>query len=607
MLRTLLSVAVMLGLAGCPGTPAKGPGGGGGGGDGSNAGSVGPGKGKLARGSVTISIVGTNDLHGAVGQLPILAGYVANLRAARAQDGGAVLLLDGGDMFQGTLESNLNEGEAVIAAYNLIGYDAVTVGNHEFDFGPEGPAATVEAEGDDPRGALKARATEAKFPVLMANVNEAGAGQRPAWPNMPASVLLEKAGVSIGVIGVTTEATPFTTMPANFLGLEMAPVAATILAEATALRARGAEVIVVAAHAGSKCEELTDPSDTSSCDTEEEIFQVAEALPAGTVDVIVAGHTHAAMAHRVNDIAIIESYASGRAFGRVDLRINKNGVVTGASIHTPQDLCAAAPSAGEGGDGASSDEADKPACAPGDYEGAPVVPDARVAAAIAGAIDQAREIREEPLGVTLASEIWKSYDAESPQGNLFVDLMLDVVADADVALTNGGGLRAHLPAGPLTYGELYEAMPFDNRFAVVAVTGANVRRMVTNNLHGASGIFSWGGIRVKATCTKKGDLDVALTDRKGKAIKDDRKLLLVTSDFLASGGDGVIGRLKLADGAVDLSDGRIIREAIAGALKKRGGTITASSLYDPKKPRLAYPGKRPVKCGQPASAPDEPD
>ena len=68
------------------------------------------------RGEVTLSIVGTNDLHGALERLPLFAGFVANLRAARAADGGGVVLVDGGDMFQGTLESNLKEGAPVVAA-----------------------------------------------------------------------------------------------------------------------------------------------------------------------------------------------------------------------------------------------------------------------------------------------------------------------------------------------------------------------------------------------------------------------------------------------------------------------------------------------------------
>ena len=90
---------------------------------------------------VTLSIVGTSDLHGAalpetdLGGLPLLAGYVNNLRAARASDGGAVLLIDSGDTFQGDVESNLSEGALVVDAYNAIGYTAEAIGNHDFDFG----------------------------------------------------------------------------------------------------------------------------------------------------------------------------------------------------------------------------------------------------------------------------------------------------------------------------------------------------------------------------------------------------------------------------------------------------------------------------------------
>src|SRR5262245_13254684 len=99
-----------------------------------------------APGAVTLTIVGTNDLHGALQRLPLLAGHVANLRAARAADGGGgVLLVDAGDLFQGTLESNLAEGADVVRAYNLMGYAASAVGNHEFDYGPEGPAATAQS------------------------------------------------------------------------------------------------------------------------------------------------------------------------------------------------------------------------------------------------------------------------------------------------------------------------------------------------------------------------------------------------------------------------------------------------------------------------------
>ncbi|HVV83342.1 MAG TPA: bifunctional UDP-sugar hydrolase/5'-nucleotidase [Kofleriaceae bacterium] len=538
------------------------------------------------KGSITLSIVGTNDLHGAVDRLPVLAGYIANLRAARAKDGGEVLLVDAGDLFQGTLASNLAEGAPVVKAYDAIGYDAAAIGNHEFDFGPEGPAVTATRPGEDPRGALRARAAEASFPFLSANILDADTGKRPAWDNVHGSIMVEKGPVVIGIIGVATESTPYTTMPANFVGLVMAKPADTIIAEAKDLRSRGAQVIVVAAHLGSKCTDLKDPNDLSSCDQDDEVFQVARALPPGLVNVIVAGHTHAAIAHRVNDIAVIESYASGRAFGRVDLRINPAGVITAVSIKRPQDLCQAP--------GADGEQVSGHDCQPGVYEGQQVVFDRNIEAMIEPAEAAAAKLEQEPLGITLGGPITRSYDRESAEGNLFTDLMLAARPDGDVAVTNGGGLRADMPAGRLTYGSLYEAMPFDNRFAVVKLTGAQVRKLVTNNLLGGGAILSWGGLTATASC-KDGRLDVVLKDEAGTVIDDARPLTLLTSDFLASGGDGLIGRLKLPEGNVVMTD-TIIRDAMASALTARGGTMEPTQEYDPSHPRLSYPGKRPVSC-----------
>ena len=129
---------------------------------------------------ITLSIVGTNDLHGRLftdepgrGGLAVLGGFVDNLRAARAADGGGVLVLDAGDTFQGGIESNLSEGLMVVDAINAIGYAALAIGNHDFDYGsvdPRGPMAEWlprHVRGDasgDMQGALKAAAARARFP-----------------------------------------------------------------------------------------------------------------------------------------------------------------------------------------------------------------------------------------------------------------------------------------------------------------------------------------------------------------------------------------------------------------------------------------------------------
>ena len=545
-------------------------------------------------GALTISIIGTNDLHGALERLPLFAGYMENLRAARAADGGAVVLLDGGDMFQGTLESNINEGADVVRAYNEIGYTAAAVGNHEFDFGPEGPKATPSSIEDDARGALKARASEAKFPMLVANISDVESGARIKWLNMPASTIVEVSGIKIGIVGASTESTPFTTMPANFAGLVMKPPSViAITDEARALRERGAQLIVVTAHIGTKCKSLDQPNDPSSCERNEELYKLIDDLPKNTVDVIVGGHTHAAIAHRIKDIAVIESYSSGRAFGRVDLRVSPDGHVTSVKIHKPRMLCE-----GEG-DGNPIPVAQ---CTTGDYEGKPVAAVPAVQAIVDASLAKAEVRRKEKLGITLTGTISKSYGTESAEGNWFTDLMLAASPGTDVAVTNGGGLRADMPSGALTYGQLFEAMPFDNRFAIVDLKGSHLRKLVSSNLQRGGAILSWGGLSAKARC-KAGKLDLEIKVA-GKALGEATSYKLVTSDFLASGGDGLIGRLKLPDGAITITD-VIIRDALADLLRKRKGTIEPAKLYSANVKRMDYEGTRPVECAPKQTTPTE--
>ncbi len=553
---------------------------------------------QLKKGARTLTIMGTNDLHGAIDRLPMFAGFVANTRAAREADGGGLVLLDGGDMFQGTLESNLAEGADVVRAYNAIGYTAVAVGNHEFDFGPEGELATPKAADDDPRGALKQRVAEAKYPFVVANISDEKSGARIKWQNMPSSVLVDVAGIKVGIIGASTESTPYTTMSANFVGLRMAPpTPQAIREEANALRTKGAEVVVVTAHIGSSCTQFDKPNDTSSCKTDEELFKVIGELPKGLVDVWVGGHTHAAIAHRINDVAVIESYSSGRAFGRVDLRVTDTHV-SGVTIHKPHLMC---PLDKDNNPIAVKD------CNPGDYEGKPVVSVAEVQTIVDAAEARASKLRDEKLGPTLTGIVTRSYGTESAEGNWFTDLMIAARPDVQIAFTNGGGLRADIPAGELTYGRLYEAMPFDNRFAIVDMQGRHVRRLVTTTFQRGGGIMSWGGLTAKARC-KNNALDVEIKVA-GKPLIEDAYYKVATSDFLASGGDGLIGRLKLPANAITQTD-TIIRDAIADVLRKRKGKVDPAQLYSPTKRRLDYEGQRPVTCQAPnakKTTAEEPD
>ena len=517
-----------------------------------------------------LSVIGTSDLHGRITTLPRLGGFLTLLRATRP-----VLLVDGGDMFQGTLESNGVEGEVVVAAYRGLGYDAVAIGNHEFDYGPVGPAAVARA-GEDAQGALRARAAQAKgaFPFLSANLRDASTGALPTWDNVAATRLVERGGLQVGIIGISTESTPRTTMAANFAGLAVAPLAEVVTTEAAALRARGAEVVVVTAHAGGKCGKLdaSAPDDLGSCDQREEIFEVARALPAGAVDVIVGGHTHQGVAHKVNGIAIVQSFANGKAFGRVDLTWDRAGKrVSAVKIFPPQSV---------------EDES---------YQGVQVVPEAAIEKIITPAVEAAAARRGEPLGVTLEGPLKRDYDAESALGNLVATLMLEAGADADIAITNGGGLRADLPAGPLTYGAVYDAQPFDNRFARLTMTGRQLRALVKRNLSSTGGILSLAGVTVEAVCVRAKLEVTLLREAKGKKkkatpIADGDSLQILTSDFLATGGDD-FGK---ADKVVIDEAGEPLREAVVARLRARGGILRAAEWLTPA--RIKLPGKRPVRC-----------
>ncbi len=554
-----------------------------------------------ASSTITISIVGTNDLHGGIlqrgdrGGLALLGGYVANVRAARARDGGAVLLIDAGDMFQGTLESNLNEGASVITAYNTLGYAAAAVGNHDFDFGPAGPPATPQTPDDDPRGALKARAAQASFPFLAANLIDLGTSRPVDWPNVRPSTVVTAAGLRVGIIGVMTARALSGTIAGNVGGLRVAPLAETIAAEARRLRADGASIIVVTSHAGGRCTVFTSPTDLSSCEPGEEIMQVAAALPRGLVDAIVAGHAHSGMGHEVAGIAIIESYMGGRTFGRVDLIVDRaTRRVVQHRIFAPRDLCARV----DPGTARCDPEGSSSGRVRAEYEGAPVVADQAVAKAIAPAVQAAEAQKKMPLGVTLTTPVRRAGSTDSPLGNLFADAYREGVPGADVSINNtSGGLRADLPSGPLTYGAVFEVMPFDNRLVAFHLTGAELRTVLATQISRNAALVGLSGVRVRVTC-ERGAVNVGMVRMNGTPVADSDRLLIATSDFLATGGDAIFAPVTPREGFEVVQDVGLVRDVVVDALKKRGGTLGEDQLVNPANPRWTLPGKAPVSCGK---------
>jgi 5'-nucleotidase len=542
--------------------------------------------------TITLSIIGTNDVHGGLvpvsgrGGLAWLAGYVNNVRALRKSDGGEVLLLDGGDMFQGTLESNLTEGAAVGAAYRAMNYAAVTIGNHEFDFGPVGPKQIPSAPGDDPQGALKARAAEAPFPYVSANLIDDTTGRPIAWRNVHPSVIVEGAGVKVGIVGAITLNAQITTMTSNIRGVRFTPVLPAVVEEAKALRAKGATIVILTAHVGGRCRTFDPPTDLSSCEPSE-VIELAKSLPAGLVDAIVAGHTHATIANVANGIPIIESVNTGRMFGRIDLSVQRgSGRVVSFKVFPPREVCEREDPATRTCDPAATQTTWVPAT----YEGRPVVPDPAVAAAIAPAIEQVAALKATRLGVELTTplEVGMPGPAESPLGNLFTDVMRSSSA-ADMVINNTfGGLRAPLPAGPLTYGSLYMTFPFDNRVVTFSMSGADLRKFAVDSIRNGIRTPGISGMRIRVECSA-GSLTARLLRLSGQPIQDHERFTVATSSFLAQGGDDVLKTVMPPDGIPIPDDAPLMRDVVADWLRTRGGRLGRADLIDEANPRWVVP------------------
>ena len=548
--------------------------------------------------TLTVSVIGTNDVHGALlpvdgnRGLALLAGYVNNLRETRAEDGGEVLLIDAGDMWQGTLESNLSEGASVVAAFNALDYDAAAVGNHEFDFGPAGEKATPANDLDDAQGALKRRATEADFPLLAANLIDDATGLPVDWPNVQPSILINRGGIKIGIIGLLTEYALITAMAANTRGLSIAPLGLVTMREAEKLRQAGADLVIVTAHAGSRCENFDDPLDLSSCNMSDEIMQVALNLPVGLVDLMIGGHTHQGIAHEVNGIAITSSFSRTGAFGRVDFVFNRaDRSLSSRKIFPPQRVCGYVDNTT--GLCVSADDATG-AAQVASYSGRIVSPNAKIVEIAAHAAERANVLKTEKLGVYLETPITTQGGSNSAIGHLFTEVMLDAVG-GDVLIHNVmGGIRADLPQGDLVYGSIYEMYPFDNLVVRLDLSGAELRRVLEREVFKTrrAGI---AGIRVFAACNDDG-LELTMMRADGSTIEDNDMLAVMTTDFLATGGDDVLTPVIPEDGFPLATSAILVREAIADWMRQRGGSLNADTFSDAGNPKWSIPESGMAQC-----------
>ena len=218
--------------------------------------------------------------------------------------------------------------------------------------------------------------------------------------------------------------------------------------------------------------------------------------------------------------------------------------------------------------------------------------------AIADDLQRAKVEREKPIGLEVTAAVTRESKVECPLSNLVADLMLRASPGADAAFSNAGSIRIPLQKGPLSYGTVFEMMPFDNAFATLHITASQLSSILARNLSVSSGILALSGLSAAASCAH-GKLEVALFDAKGQRVEPTRELTVITSDFLANSGDGLLAGISIDPKAITIERNRLIRDALLdGLMTYPGGKLDGDDkrLYDPAHPRLRYPGPRPVRC-----------
>jgi 5'-nucleotidase len=222
-----------------------------------------------------------------------------------------------------------------------------------------------------------------------------------------------------------------------------------------------------------------------------------------------------------------------------------------------------------------------------------------VAAAIAPAVRKAVTVKNQPIGVVVETPFGRGdQQSETAIADLVADGTLASVPGADVALSNGGSLRADVPSGPLTYGSIYELYPFDNRIVTLRLTGDQLARIIAFNLQRNVAPFELlpiAGFRVDARCDGP-MLRVTLTRQSGAAIRADEQLIMATSDFIAGGGDGILGPAGPLGEGKAVAGTPLLREALVAWLRNRGGQLNEHQFMLPEHRRWNYPGSRPVVC-----------
>lgn len=432
----------------------------------------------------TITIVHTNDTHSRIESdtgmgFAKIAAKINELRAAKGSEN--VLVLDGGDTLHGLPIATISQGDSIVKLLNAIGYDAMTPGNHDFNYGQE---------------RLVALSKKMDFPLIAANVKKAD-GTTLLLPY----TIKEVAGVKIGIFGLATPETTYKTHPKNVQGLTFADPSQSAKAMVAELQGK-TDVIIALAHLG---------LDESSTYTSEKV-----ASEVAGIDLIIDGHSHTLLTEgkKVKDTLIVQAGEYGKALGIVNLTLDADKKVSfSPTLYTKEN-------------------ADT------------LIPDEKVATLINELKADFDTLTGEKIGSTpvkLIGEREFVRTGETNLGNLITHAMLTATG-ADIALTNGGGIRASIESGDITKKNIITVLPFGNYIVTLNVTGQEILAALEVGVTGypePAGSFPHvGGMTFTLNKSKAPGSRISDVKIKGKALDPSAVYALATNDFIAAGGDG---------------------------------------------------------------------
>jgi 5'-nucleotidase/UDP-sugar diphosphatase len=462
-------------------------------------------------GPFNLTILHTNDTHSHHEPQATGDGGVARQATVQNQiiaEGGNVLLLDGGDRFTGTLFHQQYRGADQVQIMNALGYDAMTLGNHEFDDGDDVLAAFIDG---------------LDFPVVNSNV-DFSASEILAGKVQPYAVV-EVGGRQIGIIGLVTPETPTISSPGDELVFSDDLIGST-QAAVDALTEEGVNIIILVTHIGLDVD-----------------MEVAAGVTG--VDVIVGGHTHTLLGNAYvasvaeypvvvenpngEPVYIVQAGEKTQYLGRLDVTFDAEGVVTAAAGDTI-------------------------------LLSRYITPDPELQAIVDELSGPVEALRAEPIGAT-ASELLVGDRTvcrveECALGNLITDA-LRADTGAQLAITNGGGIRADIDEGEITVGDVLTVLPFGNLAATLELSGADVIAALENGVSaitigedaviprsGQSGRFPQvSGLRFTYDPTQEAGSRVISVEVEGEngeftPIDPEAIYTVATNDFMRNGGDG---------------------------------------------------------------------